>query len=97
MGYPLFGKPFDGGGLARVSRSRNRAELMAAYDDSGEMLMHLQKSVEPFDVFARALTIGPETSDGVSGRTSRCTTAMPSSMGSWLPRPIRKQSPSARL
>ena len=34
---------------------------MAAYDDSGEMLMHLQKSVEPYDVFARALTIGPET------------------------------------
>jgi hypothetical protein len=25
------------------------------------MLMHLQKSVEPYDVFARALTIGPET------------------------------------
>jgi hypothetical protein len=25
------------------------------------MLMHLQRSIEPFDVFARALTIGPET------------------------------------
>jgi hypothetical protein len=25
------------------------------------MLMHLQKSVEPYDVFARALTIGPES------------------------------------
>jgi hypothetical protein len=61
MGYPLFIKPFDGGGWRGVSKVRNYAELMAAYDDSGEMLMHLQKSVEPFDVFARALTIGPET------------------------------------
>ena len=61
MGYPLFMKPFDGGGWRGVSRVRDEAELMAAYDDSGEMLMHLQKAVEPFDVFARALSIGPET------------------------------------
>ena len=61
MGYPLFMKPFDGGGWRGVSRVKDEAELMRAYDDSGEMLMHLQKSVEPYDVFARALTIGPET------------------------------------
>jgi hypothetical protein len=61
MGYPLFMKPFDGGGWRGVSKVCNQAELMAAYDDSGEMLMHLQKSVEPYDVFARALTIGPES------------------------------------
>jgi len=61
IGYPLFMKPFDGGGWRGVSKVRNQAELKAAYDDSGEMLMHLQKSVEPYEVFARALTIGPET------------------------------------
>jgi hypothetical protein len=61
MGYPLFMKPFDGGGWRGVSRIKNEADLMSAYDDSGEMLMHLQKSVEPYDVFARALTIGPES------------------------------------
>jgi hypothetical protein len=61
MGYPLFMKPFDGGGWRGVSRIKDEAALMTAYDDSGEMLMHLQKSVEPFDVFARALTIGPES------------------------------------
>ena len=61
MGYPLFMKPFDGGGWRGVSRVQNETDLMASYDDSGEMLMHLQKAVEPFDVFARALTIGPET------------------------------------
>ena len=61
MGYPLFMKPFDGGGWRGVSKVKNEADLISAYDDSGEMLMHLQKSVEPYDVFARALTIGPET------------------------------------
>jgi len=61
MGYPLFMKPFDGGGWRGVSRIKDETALMSAYDESGEMLMHLQKSVEPYDVFARALTIGPET------------------------------------
>ena len=61
MGYPLFMKPFDGGGWRGSRGSSDEAALMAAYDESGEMLMHLQKSVEPYDVFARALTIGPET------------------------------------
>jgi hypothetical protein len=61
MGYPLFMKPFDGGGWRGVSRIESEKDLWAAYDESGEMLMHLQKSVEPYDVFARALTIGPES------------------------------------
>lgn len=61
LGYPLFMKPFDGGGWRGVSRVRDRAELHRAYDDSGEMLMHLQESIEGYDVFARSLTIGPET------------------------------------
>ncbi len=61
LGYPLFMKPFDGGGWRGVSRITDEEALLRAYDDSGEMLMHLQKSVEPYDVFARALTIGPET------------------------------------
>jgi hypothetical protein len=61
MGYPLFMKPFDGGGWRGVSRIESEQDLWAAYNESGEMLMHLQKSVEPYDVFARALTIGPES------------------------------------
>jgi hypothetical protein len=60
IGYPLFMKPYDGGAWRGVSRIRNAAELHAAYDASGEMLMHLQKAVD-FDVFARSLSIGPET------------------------------------
>src|SRR3954447_5069910 len=61
VGYPLFMKPFDGGQWVGVSRIRDEAELHAAYDASGERLMHLQASVEDFDAFARCLSIGPET------------------------------------
>lgn len=61
MGYPMFMKPFDGGAWRGVSRIQSDHDLWAAYNQSGEMLMHLQKAVEPYDVFARALTIGPES------------------------------------
>ncbi|GAA1884606.1 ATP-grasp domain-containing protein [Lapillicoccus jejuensis] len=60
LGYPLYMKPFDGGGWRGVSRVDDRAALHRAYDASDEMLMHLQATVE-YDVFARALSIGPET------------------------------------
>jgi hypothetical protein len=60
VGYPLYMKPFDGGGWRGVSRVDNRDDLHRAYDASGEMLMHLQATVD-YDVFARALSIGPET------------------------------------
>jgi hypothetical protein len=61
IGYPLFMKPYDGGQWIGVSRIRNRDELQRAYDASGQRIMHLQASVEGFDVFARSLSIGPET------------------------------------
>jgi len=61
VGYPMFMKPYDGGAWVGVSKIRNADELHAAYDASGERLMHLQASVENYDVFARSLTIGPET------------------------------------
>src|SRR5215208_1920543 len=61
IGYPLFMKPYDGGQWIGVSRVRGPDELRRAYDESGQRLMHLQASVEGFDVFARSLSIGPET------------------------------------
>jgi hypothetical protein len=61
VGYPLYMKPYDGGAWVGVTRIRNAEELHAAYDASGERLMHLQAAVEGYDVFARSLTIGPET------------------------------------
>lgn len=60
IGYPMYMKPFDGGGWRGVSRIESNEQLHRAYDESGEMLMHLQATVE-FDKFARALSIGPET------------------------------------
>jgi hypothetical protein len=60
LGYPLYMKPFDGGGWRGVSRVDDRGGLHRAYDESGEMLMHLQATVD-FEHFARALSIGPET------------------------------------
>ena len=60
IGYPLFMKPYDGGAWRGVSRINNVTELHAAYDASGEMLMHLQKAID-YDVFARSLSIGAET------------------------------------
>ncbi|MEU4228345.1 hypothetical protein AB0F17_28960 [Nonomuraea sp. NPDC026600] len=61
IGYPLFMKPYDGGAWRGVSLVRNPDELHRAYDQSGEMLMHLQKAVEGYDAFARSLSIGAET------------------------------------
>jgi hypothetical protein len=61
IGYPLFMKPYDGGQWIGVNRVRDATELHAAYDASGERLMHLQESIEGYDVFARSLSIGAET------------------------------------
>ncbi len=61
VGFPMFMKPFDGGAWRGVSRIDNTAALHKAYDESGQMLMHLQAAVSPYDAFARSLTIGPET------------------------------------
>jgi hypothetical protein len=61
VGYPLFMKPFDGGQWVGVSRVGSPEELRARYDESGERMMHVQHSLEDFDVFARSLSIGAET------------------------------------
>jgi hypothetical protein len=61
IGYPLFMKPFDGGMWVGVTRITSPEELRFAYEHSGERLMHLQASVEDYDVFTRSLSIGPQT------------------------------------
>jgi hypothetical protein len=61
IGYPMFMKPFDGGAWRGVSKINGPDDLHSAYDTSGQMLMHLQKAVDTYDVFARSLTIGPVT------------------------------------
>jgi hypothetical protein len=61
LGYPLYMKPYDGGAWVGVTRVRNASELHRAYDESGQRLMHLQKAVTGYNVFARSLSIGAET------------------------------------
>ena len=61
VGYPLFAKPYDGGGWAGVSRVDDDAALHRAYDSSGTYLLHLQRAVEPHDLFVRCIGFGPQT------------------------------------
>jgi hypothetical protein len=61
LGYPMFMKPYDGGGWKGVSRIDNEAQLRARYDESGKLVMHLQKAVHPFDLFIRCIGFGPQT------------------------------------
>jgi hypothetical protein len=61
VGFPLFMKPFDGGMWIGVTRITTLDELRFAYDHSGERLMHVQSSIEEFDIFTRSLSIGPQT------------------------------------
>lgn len=61
VGYPMYMKPFHGGGWVNVTRIGNADELRAAYEASGRELMHVQAGIENYDVFARGLSIGAET------------------------------------
>jgi hypothetical protein len=60
IGYPLYMKPFDGGGWRGVTKIENEHELMQAYKISGKTLMHLQAGLDNYDVFVRSLAIGPQ-------------------------------------
>jgi len=61
VGYPLFMKPYDGGGWRGVTKVDNAEQLSAAYEDSGSAVMHLQAGVMPFDRFVRCVGLGPQT------------------------------------
>lgn len=61
LGYPLFMKPYDGGGWVGVSKIDNEAQLKAAYEASGTKVMHLQAAVIPYDRFVRCIGLGPQT------------------------------------
>jgi hypothetical protein len=61
LGYPMFMKPYDGGGWTGVSRIPDEATLRQAYEQSGTHVMHLQRAVEPHDLFVRCIGFGPQT------------------------------------
>ena len=60
LGYPLFMKPYDGGGWVGVSKVDDVDQLRDAYDHSGKFVMHLQKGVVPFEMFVRCIGLGPQ-------------------------------------
>lgn len=60
LGYPMYMKPYDGGGWVGVSRIENADTLRAAYEQSGRNVMHLQRAVEPHDLFVRGVGLGPQ-------------------------------------
>jgi hypothetical protein len=60
LDYPLFMKPYDGGAWVGVSKIDDESQLRAAYENSGKRLMHLQRAVEPFDLFVRIIGVGPQ-------------------------------------
>jgi hypothetical protein len=60
LGYPLFMKPYDGGGWVGVSKIDDEAALRAAYDASGAKVMHLQAAVIPYERFVRCVGLGPQ-------------------------------------
>ena len=60
IGYPLFMKPYDGGGWVGVTKVDDGDALSTAYDESGKMLMHLQKSAAPYEHFVRCVAVGPQ-------------------------------------
>ena len=73
LGYPMFMKPFDGGGWQGVSQIKSEQDLRDIYDKSDKHLMHLQQSVAGYDLFVRAVGIGPQVrlmSKGLEYRTT---------------------------
>jgi hypothetical protein len=60
VGYPLYMKPYDGGGWVGVSRIDNAEALKAAYEQSGRHVMNIQRAVEPHDLFVRTVGLGPQ-------------------------------------
>ncbi len=60
IGYPLFMKPYDGGGWVGVSHVKDEQGLREAYEQSGKSVMHLQKAVNPHDYFIRCIGFGPQ-------------------------------------
>jgi hypothetical protein len=61
VGYPLFMKPFDGGGWRNVTRVKDQAAMRKAYEESDTCLMHAQASVEHYDRFVRCIGFGPQS------------------------------------
>src|SRR3954464_1985304 len=59
IGFPAFLKPFDGGGWKDVFKVNNRDEFFAAYDQSRDLCMTLQRGVK-FKEYFRCYVVGQD-------------------------------------
>lgn len=59
IGFPAFLKPFSGGGWKSVYKVHSPEEFFKAYDDTGQLCMTLQQSIE-FEDYFRCYVVGQE-------------------------------------
>jgi glutathione synthase/RimK-type ligase-like ATP-grasp enzyme len=59
VGFPAFLKPFSGGGWKSVYKVHSPDELFRAYNETGDLCMTLQQSIE-FDEYFRCYVVGRE-------------------------------------
>jgi hypothetical protein len=60
VGFPAYLKPYDGGAWVGVTRVTDPTTLHRAYDRSGTRVHHLQAAVKDWDLFVRAIGVGPQ-------------------------------------
>src|SRR6476661_6013253 len=61
IGWPMFMKPYDGGGWRAVTKVDDAQAVYKAYEESDKSVMHLQAAVNGFDRFVRCIGFGPQT------------------------------------
>ncbi|NUQ81365.1 MAG: hypothetical protein HUU10_07110 [Bacteroidetes bacterium] len=57
LGFPLFMKPYDGGGWRDVYKIHDREEFWSVYETTGQVVMMLQEAIE-FDSYYRCYGVG---------------------------------------
>ncbi len=60
IGWPMFMKPYDGGGWRAVTQIKDAAAAYKAYEESGKAVMHVQAAVKGYDRFVRCIGFGPQ-------------------------------------
>jgi hypothetical protein len=61
LGWPMFMKPYDGGGWRAVTKVDDPMAVYKAYEESGIAVMHIQAAVKDFERFVRCIGFGPMT------------------------------------